>query len=56
MNDLIIGAVIVIIVGLAVWYVVSQKKKGAKCIGCEHGKSCPSADKGCSCGSDSNDN
>ncbi len=34
MNDLIVALILVVIISLAIWYVVSQKKKGAKCIGC----------------------
>lgn len=48
MDDLIIIGVIVLIIGLAAWYVVRAKKKGNKCIGCPNGCSCDG--KGCSGG------
>ncbi|MDO5477544.1 MAG: FeoB-associated Cys-rich membrane protein [Clostridia bacterium] len=41
MTDIIIGAVLVIIVGLAVFYIIKEKKKGKRCIGCPDG--------GCDC-------
>ena len=41
MTDIIIGAVLVVIVGLAVFYIIRAKKKGKKCIGCPDG--------GCDC-------
>lgn len=49
MENYIIIAIILLIVGLAAFYVIRAKKNGAKCIGCPHG-SCPSKGKGCSCG------
>ena len=36
---LLIG-VILALVGLAVWYIVKEKKKGKKCIGCPYAKQC----------------
>lgn len=48
MTNFIIIAVVVLIVGLALGYIIRQKKQGAKCIGCAHSKSCGS--KNCSCG------
>lgn len=42
MKDLIIIAIILLIVGGALIYIRDQKKKGAKCIGCSAGKTCPS--------------
>ncbi len=48
MTDLIIIAVLLIIVGSAVTYIVKAKKSGKKCIGCPHADSCPS--KNCGCG------
>ncbi len=38
--DLIVIAVIAGIVGCAVFYIIRQKKKGVKCIGCPHAKTC----------------
>ena len=43
--DFVIIAVIVAILGFAVWFVYKSKKSGKKCIGCPEG-GCA----GCSCG------
>ena len=48
MSDIIVIAIVVIVVGLAVGYIVRQKRSGAKCIGCPHSKTCGSEN--CSCG------
>ena len=40
--DILILAVIAGIIGAAVWYIRSEKKKGKKCIGCPDSGSCPS--------------
>lgn len=48
MENFVIIAVVALIIGLAAFYVVRAKKKGAKCIGCPYAK-CPSKGKGCSC-------
>ncbi len=48
MENIIIIAIIVAIVGFAIFYVRKEKKKGKKCIGCPYGKSC-----GGNCGSKS---
>jgi len=40
MVDWIIGLIILVIVGAAVFYIIREKKKGAKCIGCPAGKTC----------------
>ena len=45
MTDAIVVAVIVLIIGLAAFYVYKAKKSGKKCIGCPDG--------GCSCDSKS---
>ena len=42
MIDIIIIAVIVVIIGLASFYVYKAKKVGKKCIGCPHSGKCPS--------------
>ncbi len=46
--DFIIIAVIVLIIGAALLYVISAKKKGNKCIGCPHAKDCGKAPCTCS--------
>lgn len=40
MADLIIVAVLLVIVGAAVAYIVKLKKSGVKCIGCPSGATC----------------
>lgn len=34
--NIIIIAVLVVLVGLAIFYIVKEKKKGKKCIGCPY--------------------
>lgn len=53
MDNFIVIAVIAVIIGVAVWYVIRAKKQGKKCVGCPDG--CCSAKKGedtpcCCCG------
>lgn len=56
MTDIIVIAVIVLIVGGALAYIVKAKKNGKKCIGCPYGDSCASKGKGgCGCGCDGKD-
>lgn len=40
MKNLIVIAVIIVILGLAIGYIIKQKKKGVKCIGCPSGGNC----------------
>lgn len=40
MDNFIIVAVILLIVGGAVAYIIKQKKKGAVCVGCPHAGEC----------------
>ena len=47
MEDYIIIAILVIIIGAAAWYVIKAKKSGKKCIGCPDGCSCGSGESGC---------
>ena len=48
-ENVILIAVIGLIVGAAVGYIVRQKRKGTKCIGCPYASSCPSGKSGCGC-------
>lgn len=51
MENYIAIGVILLIVGLAAWYIIRAKKKGKKCIGCPDG-CCSSKDNcngSCSC-------
>ncbi len=50
--NIIVIAIIVVILGGAIFYIVREKKRGTKCIGCVAGKSCSSASPksgGCGC-------
>ncbi len=47
MGDYIILGIVAVIVAAVIIYLVRQKKKGVKCIGCPHGKSCACCDGGC---------
>ena len=49
MTDIIAIAFIVVSVGLALFYIIRQKKKGAKCIGCPYANECSTNKKDCSC-------
>ena len=49
-TDIIIVAVIVLILGLAGFYIYKAKKSGKKCIGCPDGGTCSGHCSGCSCG------
>ena len=40
MKDLIVIAILVLILGLCIGYIVKEKKKGKKCIGCPYSSSC----------------
>ena len=42
MEDLIVVIILVIVIGLSVLYVIKEKKKGTKCIGCPHANTCSS--------------
>lgn len=52
MTDLVVLAIVAVIVGLAVAYIVKAKKSGAKCIGCPSGCNCSakSEQSTCNCG------
>ena len=49
MENYIIIAIILIVLGLAVAYIVKAKKSGKKCIGCPDGCSCSGKKEGTSC-------
>ncbi|MBR5472949.1 MAG: FeoB-associated Cys-rich membrane protein [Clostridia bacterium] len=46
--DYIVLGIIVIILVAIIIYLVRQKKKGVKCIGCPYGGKCSSCNGGCS--------
>lgn len=45
--DILVLAVIVVIVGLVIWYIHRAKKKGVKCIGCPDARNCSGNCSGC---------
>ena len=47
MENAIVIAVLVVVLGLAVWYVYKAKKKGKKCIGCPYCDACTAQKNGC---------
>ena len=52
MENVIVAAILFIIVGAAVVYIIKEKKKGTVCIGCPHAGSCASKKDGnsqCNC-------
>lgn len=52
MENIIIVAILVVIIGFAASYIYKAKKSGRKCIGCPDGCSCAARKNGesCSCG------
>lgn len=40
MADFVVVAIVILIVAAAVTYIVKEKKKGVKCIGCPSGTNC----------------
>lgn len=46
-SDYIVLGIIVIVLVAIIIYLVSQKKKGVKCVGCPYGKKCSSCNGGC---------
>ena len=38
--DIVVGIIIALIVGAAAFYIIKEKKKGKKCIGCPYACSC----------------
>ena len=48
-GEIIAIALVVLIIGGAVAYIIRSKKSGKKCIGCPYSKSCSGS---CSCGTE----
>ena len=46
-SDYIILGIVAVIVVAVITYIVKQKKKGVKCVGCPYGKKCSSCNGGC---------
>lgn len=47
MENYILIAILVLIIGAAAVYVIKSKKRGAKCIGCPSAKECAEKTSGC---------
>ena len=39
-KDILVVLVLILVLGLAVFYIVKKKKSGAKCIGCPYASAC----------------
>ena len=51
MKNLIVILILILVIGMALYYIIKQKKNGTKCIGCPMGGCCPSkGDGNCNCG------
>ena len=40
MDNIIVIAIVALIVGLAVWYIRKEKRRGVQCVGCPDSKTC----------------
>lgn len=40
MKNILLIAILLLILGLAAFYIIREKKRGAKCIGCPHSRTC----------------
>lgn len=40
MKDLIITAILIVLFASVIRYIIKEKKRGTKCIGCPHAKEC----------------
>lgn len=47
MENYIVLAVLALLIGLAVLFIVKEKKKGKKCIGCPYADQCGKPNGGC---------
>ena len=47
--DIIVIAILAVLIGGAIAYIIKAKKNGQKCIGCPHSKQCSNAQNGKSC-------
>lgn len=41
MKNILVILILVVVIGLALYYIFRQKKKGINCIGCPSGVKCP---------------
>jgi len=47
MENVIIIAIVALTVGLAVWYIRKEKRRGVHCVGCPESKTCSGQCAGC---------
>lgn len=47
MTDLIVGLVVLAIVGGAIGYIIREKKRGVRCVGCPDSGKCSAGCSGC---------
>lgn len=48
MANLIVLIILILIIGAAIAYIVREKKRGARCVGCPDGGTCSGSCGGCS--------
>ena len=51
MADYIILVILALILGIAIGYIIKEKKKGVKCIGCPFAESCAKRNQSSKCSS-----
>ena len=49
MADLLVIVVVAVLLGAAIRYIVKEKKRGTRCIGCADAGNCMKQNSGCSC-------
>ena len=49
MKNLILIAILILVLGLAALYILRAKKRGEKCIGCPHSRTCRAHGGSCGC-------
>lgn len=52
MANVIVAAILIVIVAAAIRYIIKEKKRGVKCIGCPAAGECAKKNSGCSCHSE----
>ena len=53
MANLVVGLILILLIAAAVMYIIKEKKKGTRCIGCSAAGCCSSKSHGgCSCHSE----
>lgn len=54
MENFIVIAVVLVILGCAIGYIVKAKEKGVKCVGCPYAETCGKGTESCSCSCNTN--